>query len=56
MSKTYFNLYRFILSNFKRAHDIEAESNERSQKAEIFSTENRKEISNRQNNFKRKWR
>lgn len=49
------NLYDLILSNFEKAKKIDAEASERSKKAENRSIENRKAISKRQEEFRRKW-
>ncbi len=49
------NLRHLILSNFEKAEEIECEAAEKIKKAEQRSAENRKEISNRQKEFKRKW-
>ena len=49
------NLYNLILSNFEKAKKIDDEAFERSKKAEKCSIENRKEISKRQKEFRRKW-
>lgn len=49
------NLHHLIRSNFEKAKEIEAEAAERSKKAEKRSIENRKEIINRQEEFRRKW-
>lgn len=50
-----FNLLHLVLSIFEKAKEIEAEAVERQKKAEKLSAENRKEIRNRQKEFKRKW-
>lgn len=50
-----FNIRHLILTNFERAKEIESETNERIKIAERLSSENRKEIRNRQEEFKRKW-
>lgn len=49
------NLYDLILSNFEKAKIIDDEASERSKKAEKRSVENRKAISKRQEEFRRKW-
>ena len=49
------NLYDLILSNFEKTKKIDAEASERSKKAENRSVENRKAISKRQEEFRRKW-
>lgn len=50
-----FNLAQLIISIFKKAEEAESKAEEEFKKAEIFSAKNRKEISERQEEFKRKW-
>ena len=50
-----FNLGQLIISIFKKARQAEYKTEQQHKKAEFFSAENRKEINERQEEFKRKW-